>query len=281
MSSHNYNTRLNSLTSNEESPLTEVSASNDAIVDAPSQTNATTSQFSETATLIINLEKKMTSRFDGLDIELLNLEDVIIKNLQVQNERLRKKVNVLENKVLTLESEHNSLEQYGRRNNIEITGIPDNVTDQILEEKVVDILSEISVDVSPKDIEACHRVCVSKNNSKKTIVRFINRNHAKKALTSRKNLRKSSSPNCNVFINENLTVKNNEIAFLSRKRKRSGHLTKIYARDGKVHISSPEIHRGKVLKIYHINDLFNLFPYYDFGENYRENDQNDSLQSSY
>ena len=58
MSSHNYNTRLNSLTSNEESTLTEVSASNNAIVDAPSHTNATTSQFSETATLIINLEKK-------------------------------------------------------------------------------------------------------------------------------------------------------------------------------------------------------------------------------
>ena len=42
-----------------------------------------------------------------------------------------------------------------------------------------------------------------------------------------------------------------------------------------------EIHRGKVLKIDHINDDFNLFPYYDFGDNYRENDQNDSLQSSY
>ena len=27
----------------------------------------------------------------------------------------------------------------------------------------------------------------------------------------------------------------------------------------------------------YINDLFNLFPYYDFGENYRENDQNDFL----
>ena len=72
----------------------------------------------------------MTSRFDGLDIVLLNLKDVIIKNLQVKNERLRKKVNVLENKVFTLESELNSLEQYGRRNNIEITGIPDNVPDQ-------------------------------------------------------------------------------------------------------------------------------------------------------
>ena len=281
MSSHNYNTRLNSLSSIEESTLTEVSASNDTNDDTSSRANANTTQFSETATLIINLEKKMTSRFDGLDNELLNLKDVIIKNLRVENERLRKKVNVLENKILTLESEHNSLEQYGRRNNIENTGIPDSVSDQNLEEKVVDILNEITVNVSAKDIEACHRVGVSKNSSKKTIVRFINRKHAKKAFLSRKNLRKSSSPNCNISINENLTVKNNEIAFLGRKRKRSGHLNKIYTRDGTVHISSPEIHRRKVLKIHHINDLFNLFPYYDLGENYRENDQNDSLQSSY
>ena len=71
----------------------------------------------------------------------------------------------------------------------------------------MDISNEISVDVSPKDIEACHGVGVSKNSSKKT----------KKAVISRKNLRKSSLPNCNVFFNENLTVKNNEIAFLGKK----------------------------------------------------------------
>ena len=40
----------------------------------------------------------MTSRFDELDNELLNFEDVIINNLQVENERLRKNVNVLEKK---------------------------------------------------------------------------------------------------------------------------------------------------------------------------------------
>ena len=145
----------------------------------------------------------------------------------------------------------------------------------------MDNLNEISIDVSPRDIEACYRVDVSKNSSKKAIVRFINRKHAKKALISRKDLRKRSLPNSNVFINENLTMKNNEIAFLSRKLKRRGHLTKLYTRNGTVHISSPEIHRGEVSKIYHINELFNLFPYYDFGENYSENDLNDSLQSSY
>ena len=101
------------------------------------------------------------------------MKDVIIKNLQAENERLIKKVNVLENKILTLESEHSSLEQYGRRNNMEITGILDIVPDQNLEEKVVDILNEISVNVSPKDIEPCHCVGVSKNSSKKTIVRSV------------------------------------------------------------------------------------------------------------
>ena len=48
-----------------------------------------------------------------------------------------------------------------------------------------------------------------------------------------------------------------------------------------MHISSPEVHSGKVLKTYHINYLFSLSLYYDFRKNYRENDQNDSLQSSY
>ena len=37
----------------------------------------------------------------------------------------------------------------------------------------MDILNQISVDVSPKDIEACHCVGVSKNNSKKTIVKAL------------------------------------------------------------------------------------------------------------
>ena len=78
MSSNNYNTRLNSLTSTEESTPTEVSASNDTIVDTPSQANSNTSQFSETATLIINLENWWKIRFDGLDNDLLNLKDVII-----------------------------------------------------------------------------------------------------------------------------------------------------------------------------------------------------------
>ena len=63
----------------EESTPTEVSTSNDTIVDTPSQASANTSLVSQTDIFIIDLEKKMTSRFDDLDNELLNLKDVIIK----------------------------------------------------------------------------------------------------------------------------------------------------------------------------------------------------------
>ena len=87
--------RLNSLTKIEESTPPEVSTSTDTIVDTLSQTNGNTSEVSETAILIIHVDKKMTSRFDGLVNELLNLKDVVIKNLQVEDEHLRKKVNCM------------------------------------------------------------------------------------------------------------------------------------------------------------------------------------------
>ena len=157
------------------------------------------------------------------------------------------------------------------------------VPDQNLEQKVIEILDEIDVSVSSNDTEAYHRMDSSLNNSRRIIVRFTNRKFSKKALLNRSKLRKipSTSPNYNIFVNENLTLRNRKIAFLCRKPIRADHIEKTFARDGTVHISSPDIQRGKVLKIYHLNDLFNLFSDHDFGENIREDEQNDSAQSSY
>ena len=102
-----------------------------------------------------------------MDKEILNLKDVIIKNLQIENQHLQTRVNDLENRVLSLEISGNHLEQYGQRNNLEITGISDDISDENLEGKVIEVLNEIRVDVSRSDIEACHRIGKSKNSSKK------------------------------------------------------------------------------------------------------------------
>ena len=58
------------------------------------------------------------------------------------------------------------LEQYGRSNNIVISGISDSVEQNSLEEKVVFIFFSIGVDVISNDVEACHRIGKSQNNSK-------------------------------------------------------------------------------------------------------------------
>ena len=164
MTSHIYNTRKNALSTIEENLSSEVNfeASESFVI-------------SKKVNLILSLEKKLNSRFVVLDTKILNLKYVIIKNLQVENQRLKKKVSDLESKVISLESDHNSLEQYEQRNNIEISGILDNVPDQNLEQKVIEMLDEIDVSVSPNDIEACHRMDSSVNNSRRIVVRFTNR----------------------------------------------------------------------------------------------------------
>lgn len=117
------------------------------------------------------------------------------------------------------------LERYGRRNNIEISGIPDSVPDNELQNKVVAIFSAINVVISGHDFEESHRIGKSQNSSKKTIKRFVNWRVVKKALYNRKKLRtidKTSMGfnNRKILLNENLTPDNNKIAYSCRKLKR-------------------------------------------------------------
>ena len=68
-------------------------------------------QATKISDLIINLEKKLIYRFDGVDKEILDLKDVMIKNLQLENQRLRRTRVNLENKVISLEISGNHVEQ--------------------------------------------------------------------------------------------------------------------------------------------------------------------------
>ena len=121
-------------------------------------------------------------------------------------------VSYLNKKVASLEANHNILEQYGWRNNIEITVIPDSVQDNQLENTVIEIFNAIGVDAKSVDFEDCHRVGKSKNNSKKVIAILVNRKVVKNALYKRKQLRTIDKTsiglhNGTIFLYENLTPK--------------------------------------------------------------------------
>ena len=69
------------------------------------------------------------------------------------------------------------MEQYHRRQNLIISGIPDYVSQESLEQKVLEILSSIGMPISSYEIVACHRLKKLKysNYPTQTIVRFTNR----------------------------------------------------------------------------------------------------------
>ena len=148
----------------------------------------------------------------------------------------------MQEKIISLESKSNSVEQYGQQNNMESNGIPNSISDDNLESTVINVLSKATnAHVTADDIEACHKICKSKGNSKKTIVRFINRKHCKCALVNRKKLKSFNSesiglPNVKLYFNENLTEYNNILAFYGRKLKRAGLINSTYTLNGTVHI---------------------------------------------
>ena len=72
--------------------------------------------------------------------------------MQDENARLKGKCEKLENRVGILESNHNDLAQYGRRNSVVVSGIHENVPDNNLESMVISVLSDIDVQVELREL---------------------------------------------------------------------------------------------------------------------------------
>ena len=136
-----------------------------------------------------NIINHINASVSSLRDEFPNLKAIVIKRLQDENIRLQSNRKSLEDKVTSLEENLNSLNQYARRNNIVLLGIPECVADNALEATIASILVDSDVEVDSNALEACHRFGKPEKitKSRKTIVRFINRKYCKKALLNRKN----------------------------------------------------------------------------------------------
>ena len=86
-----------------------------------------------------------------------------LMKLMESNEKLSsqfvviKKVNtLLEKRATELEKRQAKADQYSRRNNFEISGIPHEILDNNLEDKVIDICKDAGIEIGHMDIEGCH-----------------------------------------------------------------------------------------------------------------------------
>ena len=151
------------------------------------------------------------------------------------------KLSDLEEKLFDLDCRVIECKQYPRRENIVVSGIPDNVTHADLKNKAVLICNEIGLEITEYDIAACHRL-PKKQNSRwpaNTIIRFYSRDHVEYCLTNRDKVKSQYFRNevkMNIRIFENLATKNAESVRIAKWMQDNGIIHNYFIRNGYVKI---------------------------------------------
>ena len=125
----------------------------------------------------INSEQLVQS-FILLQDEILGKQTELLRQNYTMNERLGD----LSEKLINIERRQYKIEQYSRRECIEIQGIPQSVTINNLEDTVIKIFEKIGISVNKRMIVACHRP----GKTTKTIVKFANKKDAELVLKVKK-----------------------------------------------------------------------------------------------
>ena len=109
--------------------------------------------------------KDLPSKCESFENQLSNIYEITTirsntDQLKEENAPLKKRNRDLEEKNAKLDSQLNELEQYGRRQNLEIHGIPmpDNETNADVEEKVLQVFKEIDTTITKRAIDIAHRL---------------------------------------------------------------------------------------------------------------------------
>ena len=127
-----------------------------------------------------------------------------INNLMTENKKLTSQLMVVSNGnallvtlVTELQKQHLKMEQYSRRNNVEISGMSNEASDENL-----DIELKPGIYLRLFDIDKYHRLpsgCINTSNNKQMIVKFVNRKHSealfhlKKILSAHSNISVTNS----------------------------------------------------------------------------------------
>ena len=171
----------------------------------------------------LNALKKLTKEESNMVIEYQNKFDNMLSNINAELTSLRDRFTKMESQLLVTRRVNNNLvkqnrilerkcaanEQYSRRECLEISGIPDSIPNNNLEETVLKIFNETGVTVNSRDVEACHRLN-QKANPKKVIIKLSKRKDVARVMNNKKKLKSMKPQNiglpsgCKIYINENL-----------------------------------------------------------------------------
>ena len=223
------------------------------------------------------IKNEITALREEISRQLLLHKEEIIKLLKEENTTLKDEILSLKKElsekdklIYEVEKDVVDLQQYIRRNNVEICGIPNNVETHELEDKVVEIAKIIDVKIEKRDIEACHRLKVRNDGTgpKRTIVRFTNRKNCDLLHKNKKKLKDSEEKlkgigiHGKIFINNNLCPYNKMLWGKCKRLFDAELISRFWVFNGSLYYALSEQDSGT--KVDHLRKLQLQFPEFDF-----------------
>ena len=155
-------------------------------------------------------------------------------------ESVQASIRDLQNEIHRLETSLIKTNQYNRRQNLVINGIPDKVPQHALEGICIDIVKKLGLDlVEQRDVVACHRLMKPANSTgpSPTIIRFTNRKIAEYCMKHKYNLGKLKLP-WKLSFSEDLCEANEEVRQSCMQLKEDGLIEHFITRNGYVKVFS-------------------------------------------
>ena len=178
-----------------------------------------------------------------------------LKTLSEENESLVNENDKLYDELYELKVDLTSLDQYGRRENVEFCNIPETVTQEQLQKHVIDVMKSVNVTATGKDIHALHRIGKKSSRPRNVIVRFVNRKTAFTLLKNKKKLGKTQYKN--YYVTENLCPVNKKIFNTLYKRKKNNEIHSLWTYNGNVFVKVRD--GDDRVHVQHLDDIEDLF----------------------
>lgn len=190
----------------------------------------------------------------------LSKHNEVQKEITAENKILKSAMQSLEGKVYRMQAELNDIEQYSRRECLEIQGIPlpkDGGHAEDTNQIITKIGELMSVEIDEVDISVSHRLPVSRNykgnrSEPAIIAKFVRRDVKEQFYRARKELKNLTTKDLgydisnNIYINESLTESNKALFKECVKAKKEMGFTFIWTSNGKIFLRkdehSPVIH---------------------------------------
>lgn len=211
----------------------------------------------------VDLEKSQEFLSERYDILLKKLEEtnnvVTVLNMKIEDlvGKLQEKDIIIED----LSNKVHNLEQYSRKNMIEINGVK-KVEGEHLESIVVNIAKKMSIEIEEADIEVVHRLPPSRGKEPNIIVEFASRkkrnlfiNNKNKIVILNKDIGVGEVTD-RVYVNESLSPYYKDLLWKTKTAARDKHYKFVWFRFGKLLVKKSE--SDAVIKINNVKDLDKL-----------------------